>query len=63
MRDRALLTINKDHEVIANYSRLYEECDVEHINVLGTLHKVSTQKDTVQWTKEFINMSLYNTWL
>ena len=24
-----------DHAVVASYSGLYEECDVEHINVFG----------------------------
>ena len=31
----AELQNGSDHEVVASYSGLYEECDVEHINVYG----------------------------
>ena len=33
--DLSELQNGSDHAVVASYSGLYEECDVEHINVFG----------------------------
>ena len=33
--EKRSLQNGSDHAVVASYSGLYEECDVEHINVFG----------------------------